>query len=72
MGGAVRGKRALADWPGLAESQLYQNRDLRPTTALESVLAGAAAEHFGFDPKAAMASLFPGRTSPAPSGLVKA
>jgi membrane glycosyltransferase len=35
----VRGGRVVADWPGLAEAQLYERRDLAPTTALESVLA---------------------------------
>jgi len=50
---------------------LYQNRDLRPTSALESVLGGAAAEHFGLDPARAMASLFPGRSDPALNGLIR-
>jgi len=71
MGGAVRGKRVLTDWPGLAPSQLYQDRDLRPTTALESVLAGAVADHFELDPARAMAKLFPGRSAPAISGLIR-
>ncbi|MGB3469577.1 MAG: DUF1501 domain-containing protein [Erythrobacter sp.] len=72
MGGAVRGKRVLGDWPGLAEPQLYQGRDLMPTTSLESVLAGAVAEHFGLDPARAMADLFPGRGGPVMSGLIRA
>ncbi len=38
LGGAVQGGRILADWPGLAQSQLYQNRDLKPTTDLRSLL----------------------------------
>jgi len=71
MGGGVRGKRVLADWPGLAPSQLYQDRDLRPTTALESVLAGAVADHFGLDPARAMAKLFPGRSALAINGLIR-
>ncbi|MEL7320012.1 MAG: DUF1501 domain-containing protein [Pseudomonadota bacterium] len=70
MGGAVRGNRVLGDWPGLAPSQLYQERDLRPTTALESVLAGAVSEHFALDPARAMERLFPGRSSAALSGLI--
>ncbi|MEM1195956.1 MAG: DUF1501 domain-containing protein [Pseudomonadota bacterium] len=72
MGGAVRGGRVLADWPGLAENQLYQARDLMPTTPLESVLAGAAAEHFGLNPAGVMADLFPGRNADALSGLIRA
>ncbi len=71
IGGAVRGKRVLADWPGLGEQQLFQGRDLMPTTALESVLAGAVAEHFALDPAKAMSTLFPGRSARALSGLIR-
>lgn len=71
MGGAVRGGRVLADWSGLAEAQLYEGRDLAPTTALESVLAGAVAEHLRLDPIRAMAQLFPGRDAAPLSGIVR-
>lgn len=71
MGGAVRGGRVVADWPGLAEAQLYEGRDLAPTTALESVLAGAVAEHLRLDPVRAMAQLFPGRDAVPLSGIVR-
>jgi len=69
MGGAVRGGQVMADWPGISESKLYEGRDLRPTIALESVLAGATAEHFGLDPKELMSGLFPGRDSPSLGGF---
>jgi uncharacterized protein (DUF1501 family) len=46
-GGAVRGGRVLADWPGLAPSALYENRDLRPTTDLRAVFKGVLADHVG-------------------------
>ncbi|MFN3863462.1 MAG: DUF1501 domain-containing protein [Erythrobacter sp.] len=72
MGGGVGGGRVLADWPGLGESQLYEGRDLAPTIALESVLAGAVAEHFAIDPALAMARLFPGRSAKPLSGVVRA
>ncbi|MEO0464730.1 MAG: DUF1501 domain-containing protein [Pseudomonadota bacterium] len=72
MGGAVRGGQIAGDWPGMAESQLFQGRDLRPTTALESVLAGASAEHMGLDPARAMTQLFPDRSAGPLSGLVRA
>jgi uncharacterized protein (DUF1501 family) len=72
MGGSVRGGRVVADWPGLGDSQLFENRDLAPTIALESVLAGAVAEHLRLDPKLAMARLFPGRGSAPLSGIVRA
>lgn len=72
IGGSVRGGRVIADWPGLSDNQLFQNRDLAPTIALESVLAGAVAEHLGLDPKRAMARLFPGRSDAPLSGIVRA
>ena len=71
MGGAVRGGRVVADWPGLSDRQLYEGRDLAPTIALESVLAGAVAEHLRLDPVRAMAQLFPGRDAAPLSGIVR-
>ena len=32
IGGAVKGGRVVADWPGLAPSSLYESRDLKPTS----------------------------------------
>lgn len=72
LGGGVRGGRVIADWPGLGDNQLYEGRDLAPTIALESVLAGAVAEHLRLDPKLAMARLFPDRSIAALSGIVRA
>ena len=50
LGGAVQGGRVVADWPGLAPGRLYDARDLRPTAALDALIAGAAAESLGLDP----------------------
>lgn len=72
VGGAVRGGRVIADWPGLADGQLYEGRDLAPTIALESVIAGAVAEHLRLDPKRAMTRLFPGRSDAPLSGIIRA
>ena len=36
----------MAEWPGLASSNLYENRDLKPTARLEDVAAAAIATHF--------------------------
>ena len=70
MGGSVRGGRVLADWPGLATAQLHEGRDLRPTTSLEALIAGALSEHFGLDSMRAMNVLFPGRIARPLSGLL--
>jgi len=44
-GGAVNGGRVIADWPGLASRNLYQDRDLLPTTDLRSLFKGILSEH---------------------------
>lgn len=69
MGGGIKGGRVLTDWPGLASSQLYEGRDLRPTMSLEALVAGALAEHFALDATHAMDVLFPGRDARPLTGL---
>lgn len=59
LGGAVRGGRVLADWPGLAPANLYEARDLRPTTDLDALVAAALAECFALDPQRVGRTLFP-------------
>ncbi len=71
LGGSVAGGRVLADWPGLAAKDLYEERDLRPTRSLEAVLAGAVAAHFGIEPPLAMRTLFPDRDAQAEEGLLR-
>lgn len=72
LGGKIAGGRVIADWPGLRQSDLYEQRDLRPTTSTEAVITGAVAGHFGLDPARAMTTLFPGRTGRASEGLLRA
>lgn len=60
IGGAVNnGGRVVADWPGLADSALYEARDLRPTIGLDAVLGSAVCGHYGLYPDRALAALFP-------------
>jgi uncharacterized protein (DUF1501 family) len=59
LGGAVVGGKVIADWPGLSSAALYEGRDLKPTTDLDSVIAGALAQHYGLEPARVMANLFP-------------
>ena len=58
-GGALKGGRVLADWPGLKEADLYERRDLQPTTDLRAVLKGLLEEHLGADPRSLDAAVFP-------------
>jgi uncharacterized protein (DUF1501 family) len=58
-GGAVDGKRVIATWPGLEFAQLYQNRDLAPTTDFRSVAKGVLAAHLGIPQDALGRVVFP-------------
>ena len=46
-GGAVKGGRVIADWPGLKPANLYQGRDLAPTTDLRAVIKGVLQDQLG-------------------------
>ena len=59
IGGAVQGGRIVTDWPGLATGSLFEGRDLKPTLALDKVIASACAEAFDLDPEHSTRVLFP-------------
>ncbi|HVO04681.1 MAG TPA: DUF1501 domain-containing protein [Candidatus Cybelea sp.] len=58
-GGAVAGKRVIANWPGLEFAQLYQNRDLAPTTDFRAVAKGVLAAHLALPQDALSNVVFP-------------
>ena len=60
LGGAVRGGRVLADWPGLAPKDRYEGRDLRITTDLRSVLRPLLADHLQVPRSALDRDVLPG------------
>ena len=71
VGGAVRGGRVIADWPGLKEAQFYEQRDLRPTTDVRAVCKGVVVNLFGASGAVAVQCIFPGTHSVAPiKGLI--
>lgn len=70
VGGAVKGGRVVSDWPGLAPSSLYDGRDLRPTTSMDGLIAGAAGQSLGIDPDHVARVLF--GSASAMSDLVSA
>ena len=63
LGGAVRGGRVIADWPGLARSQRFEGRDLRVTTDLRSVLKGVLGEHLRLPNAVIEQTVFPGSSA---------
>jgi uncharacterized protein (DUF1501 family) len=59
-GGAIRGGRVFGDWPGLGESDLYQNRDLRPTADVRAYAGHAMRGLFGLEAGLVERVVFPG------------
>ena len=59
LGGAVAGGKVIADWPGLSQSSLFEGRDLKPTTGLDTLVAAALSQHFGIEPPLVQKTLFP-------------
>jgi uncharacterized protein (DUF1501 family) len=58
-GGALRGGRVIADWPGLKNANLYEGRDLAATTDLRAVLKGLLKDHLRVTDQALAANVFP-------------
>ncbi len=72
-GGAIRGGRVIANWPGLKPAQLYQARDLAPTTDLRAVLKGVLADQFGLSAAVLGEKVFPDSAAVRPiQGLIAA
>jgi uncharacterized protein (DUF1501 family) len=70
-GGAVKGGRVIADWPGLKPANLYQGRDLAPTTDLRAVMKGVLKDQFGIAERVLAESVFPDSAAVKPmQGLV--
>ena len=71
LGGAVAGGRVLADWPGLKPNDLLEGRDLKPTLALDALIASSCAEAFQLEPERMARVLFPAsaRGKPLPRVL---
>jgi uncharacterized protein (DUF1501 family) len=59
-GGALKGGRVIADWPGLKEADLHDKRDLKATTDLRAVLKGLLRDHLRVEDRVLAADVFPG------------
>ncbi|PZR96985.1 MAG: hypothetical protein DI537_00690 [Stutzerimonas stutzeri] len=71
VGGAVRGRRMIVDWPGLKPEQLHEQRDLKPTTDIRAVAKGVVADLFGLSGPVLAEKVFPGTGGLAPmQGLI--
>ena len=59
LGGAIKGGRVIAKWPGLADKNLYEGRDLAPTLDLRTVMKGVLRDHLGIPAGALGTTVFP-------------
>ena len=66
-GGALKGGRVLADWPGLKDTDLYQKRDLKATTDLRAVLKGLLRDHLRVDEQVLGTEVFPDSLTVTPT-----
>jgi uncharacterized protein (DUF1501 family) len=67
LGGDIRGGKVYGDWPGMADEQLYENRDLNLTTDFRDVLGELVTRHLG---NRQIAGVFPGYAEPRYRGLL--
>jgi len=67
LGGDIQGGKIYGKWPGLAQEQLYENRDLNLTTDFRDVLGELVTRHLG---NRQVTAVFPGYDSPKFPGLV--
>lgn len=58
-GGALKGGRVVADWPGLKPAQLFEDRDLKPTIDLRAVLKGILKDHLRLEDRVLANAIFP-------------
>ena len=72
VGGAVKGGRVLAEWPGLGKSDLYEGRDLMPTMDVRSLFKGVLADHLQVSDALLERSVFPdSKSAPRARDLVR-
>jgi uncharacterized protein (DUF1501 family) len=73
LGGAIQGGRIYADWPGLANRDLFEGRDLYPTTDIRSVFKGVLVQHLDVAEAYIEREVFPdSQSAPLMEGLIRA
>jgi uncharacterized protein (DUF1501 family) len=71
VGGPVKGGRVYGRWPGLAEDDRFEGRDLAVTTDFRSVFSEIVSGHLGAS-RQTLARIFPGFAPPPALDLVRA
>lgn len=58
-GGSVQGGRVLGDWPGLAQNNLYEGRDLYPANDMRSLIKAMLQQHLAVPADIVERDIFP-------------
>ena len=69
-GGAIRGGKIYGQWPGLEEADLFERRDLMPTSDVRAWAAHAMRGLYGFDRALLQDKVFPGLEMGEDPGLI--
>nr|WP_201767950.1 DUF1501 domain-containing protein [Acaryochloris sp. CCMEE 5410] len=69
LGGQIQGGKVYGEWPGLAESQRYQSRDLEITTDFRDAIAPLLTKGMGIESKH-LKQIFPGYSPQTTLGLI--
>lgn len=66
LGGAVRGRGIIGDWPTLAQNRLFENRDTAPTVDMRALFKGVLRDHLGIERSKLDSLVFPDSTGVSP------
>jgi uncharacterized protein (DUF1501 family) len=69
LGGGIKGGKVYGEWPGLAQEQLYEGRDLAVTTDFRDVVASVLSRHLQLD-GAKISQIFPGYSPQLGIGVI--
>jgi len=73
LGGAVRGGRVIADWPGLSPAQRFEGRDLKVTVDIRAPMKALLGDHLKISSTVIEREVFPGSPAIKPwDGLLSA
>jgi uncharacterized protein (DUF1501 family) len=65
-GGAIKGGRVIADWPGIRADRLHEGRDLAPTRDLRGLFKAVLRDHLGMPEGFLEDRVFPDSRAAAP------
>lgn len=70
-GGAINGGRVLGKWPGIKDEQLFEDRDLMPTSDVRELAAAMLYRQFDVGAEDLTAKIFPGLSFDKSSQFLK-